>query len=747
MKPACMAASVMSAMTAVAANIQDRTEARQFTGSNGTNFLYRWAEKVPADGSKVPLVFFLHGAGERGDNNVSQLHHGVPDIVAWLDANEAGFKFVAGQVPVGKRWVEVNWSSTSHTMPVEPSETMGLLLEFMDTLLADPSVDTNRVYATGISMGGYGTWDLISRRPEVFAAALPICGGADLAQAPKLANMPIWTFHGSKDTSVPVSRSRSMMSALWAAGSDAHYWEHPDAPHNVWTRTYQSDEVLSWFFSQRKTASASGGGGSGGESGGDTPVVGPTESNLGDVRLASESFALAAQTGGALKKNASSFTIAAGAGRSGLDRIVATGGSGYANAHLDIGEFRREGNAVLDIHAPNNVLGTAAIGTAGTDNITCSNGVEAVGTGAAGTTAVPVVPWARGAMSSSAADAVWTQLVTYDAANGFRFLEPETEYQTISYPETGVVPTFGANVRVTAAGVVEFAGDCNVNSFSMLSSPSAASSVYVTNGTMHIASGVLDLSVWNNVTVKGNFDFGNATGYITSCGQKQATLEGSIAGTDIVFADNLLDASAGEGLPTGKSAGTFTGDAYVSGSITVPYGSFMPCGNRTGDVFVNGKLLIDGGTINGLRGNGALDKPYTGTRTLTIGDNDADGDFGGTIANSKGNFNLTKTGAGTQRFGGAVTIGGDFNVNGGTLLLEGTLSAKSVSVANGASLVVNLPASLAASEEPVKVITATNSMEGVAFTEGERVLSLELRENGTELWATGKPLFTVVSLQ
>ena len=94
-----------------------------------------------------------------------------------------------------------------------------------------------------------------------------------------------------------------------------------------------------------------------------------------------------------------------------------------------------------------------------------------------------------------------------------------------------------------------------------------------------------------------------------------------------------------------------------------------------------------------------------------------------------------------------MTIGGDFRVNGGTVLLEGTLSAKSVSVANGASLVVNLPASLAASEEPVKVITTTNSMEGVAFTEGERVLSLELRENGTELWATGKPLFTVVSLQ
>ena len=742
MKPTKTLIATLPAAFALTAlgGIQDRTEARQFTGSNGTNFLYRWAEKVPADGSKVPLVFFFHGAGERGDNNVSQLHHGVADIVAWLDANEAGFKFVAGQVPTGKRWVEVDWGAAAHTMPVEPSETMGLALELLDTLLADPTTDTNRVYATGISMGGYGTWDIICRRPEVFAAALPICGGADLAQAPRIASMPIWTFHGSKDTSVPVSRSRSMMSALWAAGSDAHYWEHPDAPHNVWTRTYQNGEVLSWFFAQTKSAS------SGGESGGDTPVVGPTESNLGDVRLESESFALAAQTSGATRKTASSFTIAPGSGKGGLDRIAATSGSGYANAHLDIDDFVREGNAMLDIHAPNNVLGTAAIGTAGTDNITCSNGVEAVGTGAAGTTAVPVVPWARGAMSSSAADAVWTSLVTYDADTGFRFLEPDTEYETISFAQTGVAPTTGANVRVTASGVVDFAGDCTINSFSMLST--AAATVYATNGTVRISSGVLDLSsTADNATFKGSVDFGEATGYISYYAAKKAALEGSVAGRDVVIGDNPLDASAGKGLLTVRATGAFSGDLYVNGSVTIAEKTFVPGGARTGNLHVNGKIFVDEPTINGLFGGGIVDKPYTGTKTFTIGGNDAGGDFGGTIQNTKGNFNMTKIGAGTQRFGGSVTIGGDFRVNGGTVLLEGTLSAKSVSVANGASLVVNLPASLAASEEPVRVVTTTSAMTLSSFTKGERVLSLELRENGTELWATGKPIFTVVSLQ
>lgn len=243
--PAAIALSALGA-------VDDRTEARTFTGASGMVFRYRWAEKTPADGGPVPLVFFLHGAGERGDDNKAQLKHGVADIVAWLDAHEAGFKFVAGQVPAGKRWVEVDWAAASHSMPAEPSETMGLLLEFMDTLLADPATDTNRVYATGISMGGFGTWDLISRRPEVFAAALPICGGADVAQASRIASIPIWTFHGSKDASVPVIRSRSIMAALWAAGSDAHYREYPDAPHDVWTRTYRDPEALSWFFAQKK---------------------------------------------------------------------------------------------------------------------------------------------------------------------------------------------------------------------------------------------------------------------------------------------------------------------------------------------------------------------------------------------------------------------------------------------------------------------------------------------------------------
>jgi autotransporter-associated beta strand protein len=238
------------------------------------------------------------------------------------------------------------------------------------------------------------------------------------------------------------------------------------------------------------------------------------------------------------------------------------------------------------------------------------------------------------------------------------------------------------------------------------------------------------------VSVKGNFDFGDATAYITSCGQKQATLDGSISGRDIVFAENLLDASTGKGLLVVKATASFTGDVYVNGSVTIPYGTFMPCGQRSGNVQVNGKLLIDGGAINGLFGNGIVDKPYTGTRTLIVGDNNADGDFAGTLLNSKGTLNITKIGEGTQRLGGPVTIGGDFRVNGGTLLLEGSISAKSVAVADGAQLIVNLPSEYGS--DAVKVVSTTTAMDISHFTKGESVHSFELRENGTELWVTPK---------
>ena len=250
----CFAFSADVEAKAAKFDIVDHTSAKEFVGKDGKVLRYRIAEKKSVDGSPVPLVLFLHGAGERGVDNSRQLVHGVADLVRWLERSEKGYRLIAGQVPCGKRWVEVNWGDTSHSMPETPSETMGLLLEMLDVQLADSAIDRDRIYVTGISMGGYGTWDLICRRPEVFAAALPICGGGDTAMAAKIAKVPVWTFHGSADGAVPVSRSRDMVSALWANGSNAHYREYPDAGHGVWGETYRDKAVLGWFFRQKKVA-------------------------------------------------------------------------------------------------------------------------------------------------------------------------------------------------------------------------------------------------------------------------------------------------------------------------------------------------------------------------------------------------------------------------------------------------------------------------------------------------------------
>ena len=245
--------SVFASFASAAGDVATRLEAREFTGSDGAVFRYRWVEKLPKDGGKVPLVLFLHGAGERGTDNTAQLKYGVKELLDWLDAHEKGYRIVAGQVPHGKRWVEVDWGATGHKMPQKPSETMALQIELLDRLLADPATDGSRVYVTGISMGGYGTWDLVCRRPEVFAAAMPVCGGADVAQAARVAEVPIWVFHGDSDSVVPVCRSRNMVAALWQCGGKVRYREYPGVGHNCWTPTYADKDVLKWFFGQRKS--------------------------------------------------------------------------------------------------------------------------------------------------------------------------------------------------------------------------------------------------------------------------------------------------------------------------------------------------------------------------------------------------------------------------------------------------------------------------------------------------------------
>lgn len=159
----------------------------------------------------------------------------------------------AGQVPKGEKWVNTSWSLLGHRIP-KISVSMKMALEAIDIYIQNPSnqVDTNRIYAMGLSMGGYGTWDAIQRRPNFFAAAVPICGGGDKSIAKELAHLPIWAWHGDKDTVIKPSRSLDMIEAITKAGGSPKYSEIKGRGHNSWVDCWKSEKMWSWLYSQRK---------------------------------------------------------------------------------------------------------------------------------------------------------------------------------------------------------------------------------------------------------------------------------------------------------------------------------------------------------------------------------------------------------------------------------------------------------------------------------------------------------------
>ena len=201
---------------------------------------------------KYPLVVFLHGAGERGSDNEKQLVHGVPEFASEPNRHKYPCFLIAPQCPDDMKWSDVDWGASTHRQPKEPSEPGRLVLELIGALQKQYSIDAQRIYLTGLSMGGYGTWDLIVRRPDLFAAAVPICGGGDETEAPRIAKMPIWVFHGAADGVVNPARSRHMVEALWQAGGKPGYTEYPDRGHDSWVPAYRDPEMMKWLFAQRR---------------------------------------------------------------------------------------------------------------------------------------------------------------------------------------------------------------------------------------------------------------------------------------------------------------------------------------------------------------------------------------------------------------------------------------------------------------------------------------------------------------
>lgn len=239
-----MTAKTLLALAALATALAAEPEAKTFKAKDGTEVLYRFAapEKTE-EGKAYPLVLFLHGAGERGTDNKAQLKHGVKDILKGAaDLGQPVF-LIAPQCPPGQ-W----WSDAKGKNPLPDA-----VVELVEEIAKTHPVDRKRIYLTGLSMGGFGSFDLLARSPKTWAAAIPICGAGDPKSVRKFKDVPIRIFHGDADTVVPPEGSGRMFDALKKAGSKAELTLYPGVGHNSWTQTYSDPEVIKWLFSQKKS--------------------------------------------------------------------------------------------------------------------------------------------------------------------------------------------------------------------------------------------------------------------------------------------------------------------------------------------------------------------------------------------------------------------------------------------------------------------------------------------------------------
>ena len=230
-------------------------EAKSFTAEDGTELPYRIYVPYNYDPTqKYPVLTMLHGAGERGDDNKSQLKNGVSKLFSQSDAEILDAIVIAPQCPVGNQWVDTPWSLGSYsTKSVAESNELKAVMELLDQIENSYSTDTDRYYVAGLSMGGFGTWDLLMRHTDRFAAGLAICGGADPSVAKSLKNMPIYTVHGDADPTVPVSGTREMVDALKKAGSTVIVYEELQGyNHHVWDYACSKPDIQKWLFDQTR---------------------------------------------------------------------------------------------------------------------------------------------------------------------------------------------------------------------------------------------------------------------------------------------------------------------------------------------------------------------------------------------------------------------------------------------------------------------------------------------------------------
>ncbi|WP_237390628.1 carboxylesterase family protein [Fulvivirga sediminis] len=228
--------------------------------TDSDTLLYRilWPEDFD-ENEEYPLVLFLHGAGERGSDNKRQLTHGSKLFLE--HKNDFPAIVIFPQCPKSDYWsnVTIKTKKGKRTFHFDDkgdqpaNKSLKMVMHLVDSISDLSYVDNSRIYAAGLSMGGMGTFEIVSRKPDTFAAAVAICGGDNPASAKNYAGkVPFWIFHGEKDDVVPCKNSKRMAKAISKQGGDVKLTLYPEANHNSWDSAFAEPKLLPWLFSKRK---------------------------------------------------------------------------------------------------------------------------------------------------------------------------------------------------------------------------------------------------------------------------------------------------------------------------------------------------------------------------------------------------------------------------------------------------------------------------------------------------------------
>lgn len=226
----------------------------KYTNPSKDTLLYRLLEPDYNPSRKYPLIVFLHGSGERGNDNDAQLKWGAMQFAT----DEMMMKYpcfvLAPQCPNNLAWPNITDYGNLEKMRLNPvpSLPMKLVRELIAEMAKNPRIDTNRIYITGVSLGGYGTYDAMMRYPKLFAAAVPVCGGGDLTKANTIKHIPTWIFHGAEDAAVDVKFTTEMANALQKAGGKPGVTIYPEVGHFSWLGAYIDPLMIEWLFKQSK---------------------------------------------------------------------------------------------------------------------------------------------------------------------------------------------------------------------------------------------------------------------------------------------------------------------------------------------------------------------------------------------------------------------------------------------------------------------------------------------------------------